>query len=79
MNHRCPLPYIDISLFFEYVINFLLHYGAIVRSDVIFTREYHPVDKFMAQPRLMKLNRANINENYLSYDVVSIALPWLIS
>jgi mannose/fructose/N-acetylgalactosamine-specific phosphotransferase system component IIC len=41
--------------------------------------DYHPVDKYMRQPRLMKLNITNIDENYLSYDVVSIALVYFLN
>jgi hypothetical protein len=45
----------------------------------IYRDNYHLVDKYMHQPRLMKLNIANIDKNYLSSDVVSIDLPWLTS
>jgi hypothetical protein len=36
---------------------------------------YCLVDKYIRQPRLMKLTIINIGENYLSSDVISIALP----
>jgi hypothetical protein len=39
---------------------------------------YHLVDKYMHQPRLMKLNMINMDENHLSSDIVSIALPCLL-
>jgi hypothetical protein len=39
------------------------------------TDMYRLVDKYMRQPRLMKLNITNRDKNYLSSDVVSIALP----
>jgi hypothetical protein len=35
--------------------------------------KYRLTDREMRQLRLMKLNTTNINENYLSSDVVSIA------
>jgi hypothetical protein len=38
---------------------------------------YRLVDKYMGQPRLMKLNITNIDENYLSSDIVSVTLAWL--
>jgi hypothetical protein len=40
---------------------------------------YRLVDKYMSQPRLMKLNRINIDENYLSSGVVSIALSYFLN
>jgi hypothetical protein len=33
----------------------------------------------MRHPRLMKLNKANINENYLSSDVVSISFVYFLN
>jgi hypothetical protein len=41
--------------------------------------EYRLVDKYMRQPSLMKLNITNINENYLSFDVVSIPLAYFLN
>jgi hypothetical protein len=37
------------------------------------------VNKYMLQPRLMKLNRMKIDENHLSSDVVSIALTHFLN
>jgi hypothetical protein len=42
-------------------------------------KAYRPVDKDMPQPRLIKLNRTNGSENYLSYDVVFIALACFLN
>jgi hypothetical protein len=47
--------------------------------DKTFTHPYRLIDKYMSQPRLMKLNRADIDENYLSSDLVSIALPYFLN
>jgi hypothetical protein len=55
-----------------------LHVDWIMYSCILaMSRRHRLVDKYMPQPRLMKLNRTNIDENYLSSDVVSIALPCL--
>jgi hypothetical protein len=43
------------------------------------TQAYLLVHKYMRQPRLMKSNRINIDGNYLSSDVVSIALAYFLN
>jgi hypothetical protein len=48
-------------------------------TDGIEFHSYRLIDKYMAQPRVMKLNRTNIDENYLSPDVVSIALTYFLN
>jgi hypothetical protein len=40
---------------------------------------YRLVDKYMPQPRLMKLNRINRDENYSSSDTVSITLTHFLN
>jgi hypothetical protein len=40
---------------------------------------YRLVDKSMPQHRPMKLNRTNVDENYLLSEVVSIALTYLLN
>jgi hypothetical protein len=43
-------------------------------------REHHRlVDKYMRQPYLMKLTITNINEIYLSSDIVSIAFAYFLN
>jgi hypothetical protein len=40
---------------------------------------YRLVDKYMPQPRLIKLNRINIDGNDASSDIVSIALAYFLN
>jgi hypothetical protein len=40
---------------------------------------YRLVDKYMPQPCLIKLNRINIDGNYLSSDIVSIAFAYFLN
>jgi hypothetical protein len=40
---------------------------------------YPLIDNYMPQPHLMKLNKININENYLSSDVIFIALTHFLN
>jgi hypothetical protein len=41
--------------------------------------KYHLVDKDMPQPRLMKLDKTDVDENYASSDVVSIAFAYFLN
>jgi hypothetical protein len=43
------------------------------------TCAYHLVDNYVRQLRLMKLNITNIDENYLSSDIVSIAFAYFLN
>jgi hypothetical protein len=49
------------------------------RSSVNVWTRYRLIDKYMRQPRLMKLNIINIDENYLSSDIVSITFTYFLN